>query len=437
MFGHQCFRAAIGISCLASGLAACGGGDRPDTVIGGALDATRSDSAGVELLVHDAAGFASAPSITLDSTPLAVIEGSADDEAADISTITPQLFLPDGRLLGVDRQRQVLVLFAADGGARQEFGRRGSGPGEYGGIGGVLPVGNGAFLVMDFMNGRISFFSPEAGPGRELPISDAMGMGTTQPIGVVNGKILLWGTIFRGTESAELPGIKTSLLDTLTGATTRLFATAPEEDPNEGAPRVIELPGGGRAMMAMRVSAGPMLTAFPSAFAWDDAVVVTDPNRFQFTWHDTAGAVTRILRVHRPRVAVTDKVWQDYISDFIDMVTGRSSGPSGLAISTMGGGAPDTARMRQEMSSQEHADSLPAFDRTRLAPDGTLWVLDYKVPRQSGWAATAIDRNGRILGRIVEPAGEVPLAIGDDRMVFRTEDDLGIATFTVRRIVMP
>jgi hypothetical protein len=147
--------------------------------------------------------------------------------------------------------------------------------------------------------------------------------------------------------------------------------------------------------------------------------------------------VTRILRVQRPRVAVTDQVWQDYISDFIDQLTGVSAGPGGVTMAMMGGGAPDTAQIRQQMTSQEYADSLPAFDRTRLAPDGTLWVLDYRVPRQDGWAATAIDREGRILGRITVPTGSAPVAIGNDRMAFRTEDDLGIATITVRRIVMP
>jgi hypothetical protein len=416
-------------------VAGCGSDAAARRETGGRVEPARSDSAGVELLVHDAAGFAAAPGITLDSTPLAVIEGSAEDETADISTIVPSLFLPDGRLLGIDRQRQVLVLFSADGSTRQEFGRQGSGPGEYGGIGSILPVGDGRYLVMDFRNGRISFFDPEAGPGRELPISDAMGMGTTSPVAMVNGKILLWGSIFGGAGSTAPPGLKTAVLDTLTGTTERLFSTA-AEDPEAG-PRMIQLPGGGRAMVAMDRMAGPMLTAFPSAFGWDGALVATDPNRFQFTWHDTTGAVTRILRVQRPRVAVTEQVWQDYISDFIDQITGVSAGPGGVAMAVMGGGAPDTAQIRQQMSSQEYADSLPAFDRTRLAPDGILWVLDYRVPRQDGWAATAIDREGRILGRVAEATGNAPVAIGNDRMAFRTEDDLGIATITVRRIVMP
>lgn len=421
-------------------LAACGKGAAENGTTSGPVVPVASDSAGIRILSHDAAALASAPLITFDPAPLAVIEGSAEDEAADISTIIPQLFLPDGRLLGIDRQRQVIVVFAADGSAREEFGRQGSGPGEYGGIGSILPIGDGKYLVIDFRNGRISTFDPESGPGTEFAISDAMGMGMTTPAAMVDGKVLLYGGIFGGPEASGPPGFKTALLDTLTGETRRLFATAPEPDPEESGMRVVELPGGGRAVAAVRISGITMLSAFPSAFGWNGAFVVTDPNTYRFTWHDTTGAVTQVMRVARPRVAVTEKVWQDYISDFIDQMTGAApagSAGGGLAMTMMGGGTPDTAQMRQQMSGEEHADSLPSFDRTRLAPDGTLWVFDYRVPRTEGWSATAFDREGRILGRIVETTGYPPVAIGSDRMAFRTEDDLGIATITVRRVVMP
>ena len=89
------------------------------------------------------------------------------------------------------------------------------------------------------------------------------------------------------------------------------------------------------------------------------------------------------------------------------------------------------------MRGEEHADSLPALGRTLVTPNGTLWVVDYEVPGEDGWAATAFDAEGRIIGRIVESEGAPPVAIGDDRMAFRSEDELGIATITVRRIAWP
>ena len=72
-----------------------------------------------------------------------------------------------------------------------------------------------------------------------------------------------------------------------------------------------------------------------------------------------------------------------------------------------------------------------------VTPNQVAWLIDYRHAGHAGWAATAFDREGRILGRIVEATGDPPVAIGNDRMAFRTEDDLGIATITVRRIVMP
>ncbi|MBP7620255.1 MAG: hypothetical protein KA745_04745, partial [Gemmatimonadales bacterium] len=98
---------------------------------------------------------------------------------------------------------------------------------------------------------------------------------------------------------------------------------------------------------------------------------------------------------------------------------------------------PDTAEMRKNMLANEHADSLPLFERTQVTPNGTLWVVDYPIPGADGWAATAFAKDGRILGRLVEAKGAAPLAFGDDRVVFRTEDDLGIGTFTIRRVNFP
>ncbi len=86
------------------------------------------------------------------------------------------------------------------------------------------------------------------------------------------------------------------------------------------------------------------------------------------------------------------------------------------------------------MEGEEHADSLPAYRDVHVTPDGTMWVTDYPVPGDSGWAATAFTTDGRILGRIVSPTGSAPVALGDDRLAFRTEDELGIATITIRRI---
>jgi hypothetical protein len=409
-------------------LIACSSGDADSNVTNGPIAPVRSDSQGVVVLRHEAGALGRAPRITLDST-IAEIKGSAEDEAADISTIIPTLFLSDGRLVGRDRQRQVIVVFGADGVERQEFGRQGSGPGEYGFLGGIVPTDDGAFLVHDFRNGRLSRFDPSTGPGAEYPLAQPIGVGGSQPIGMVGGKVLMYGMNFQGGDTPAPPGVKAVLFDPATDQARRVFTTGPEEQ-EEDAPRIVS--GTGGRMMAVRAVSITALEAMPTVFAWDGQYVVTDANRFLFEWRDTTGAVTQRLTVDQPRIPVTDEVWNAFADQMIGQISGTVS--SGIGVTMMvGGGTPDTAAMRREMLAQPHADSLPAFERTHVTANGTLWVMDYPVPGRDGWGATAFTADGRILGRIVETTGSAPVAFGDDRMAFRSEDDLGIATITVRK----
>jgi hypothetical protein len=98
----------------------------------------------------------------------------------------------------------------------------------------------------------------------------------------------------------------------------------------------------------------------------------------------------------------------------------------------------DVSQLAGEMQEEPRLETFPVFSRVEASPDGRIvWAIDYRESADTtGWSATAFDREGRILGRIEEATGDPPVAIGNDRMAFRTEDDLGIATITVRRIIM-
>lgn len=415
-------------------LAACGGGERAGGERVGPIEPATTDSAGVAMHSHPADALDRAPRVTLDSAPIAEIRGSAEDEQADISTVVPVLFLADGRLVGLDRQQQQVVIFGAGDGVPERFGRQGAGPGEYGFLVGALRVADTALLIRDGRNGRLSMLDPRDGAVREWPMGEALGAGGNSPEAVVDGKVLLSGLNFAtGTDGAP-PGVKGVVLDLATGSATRVFTTGPEEAESAGV-RVIPGPGGRMAVMAISIEP---LQSFPGVFGWNGAFVSHDGNHFVFEERDINGRLTRVLRVARPRVAVTDDVWEAYISEMIGRVSGTSTGSGPVVFSGGGGGSqPDTADIRRQMRDEEHADSLPALGETMVTPNGTLWVLDYEVPGRDGWAATAFDAEWRLLGRIVAPTGEPPVAIGDDRMAFRTEDELGIATITVRRIRFP
>lgn len=420
------------IICL---LGACALPDTDPAANAATLVPERSDSAGVTILTHSAGAFERAPRINIDSAPLAVIAGSADDLEADISTIRPVLFLGDGRLVGIDQQRQVIVVFGPDGVTRQEFGRQGAGPGEYGRLNNIVPGNGDTLLVADYMNNRVGLLDPDRGPMGEFPLSAPMTAGGNSPIGMIGDRILLTGVNYRS-GSEEPPGIKGILFDPASDVARRTFTTGPEERPEE-APRQITT-SNGAVLVAVRAISIPALAVFPRAFAWNGETVIADGNRFRLEWWDTAGTRRRQLRINRQRMPVTSAVWEAHVSGMIAQSMGSGSVVAGGTVFFgSGGGTPDTALMRKRLADQPHADSLPLFERTQLGPDGTLWVVDYPVPGSSGWAATAFAADGRLLGRVSGDSGAAPLVFGDDRAVFWSEDDLGIATLTIRKLIFP
>ncbi len=395
------------------------------------IEPARSDSSGVTMLVHDAQAFDQAPRVEIDSVAIVTMHGSADDPDQDISTIDPVLFLADGRLIGIDHQRQAVMVFGADGGTRVAFGRQGSGPGEFAFITDLIRAGGDSLLIFDPRNGRVTAFSPDTGMGAEYSLSEAMGAGGSSPVALAGHELLTWGFSFAAGSEAP-PGVKGVMLDLAHNTARLVFNTGPSKE-DESKPQ--EIKGSNGSVMAIRAVSIKPLTGFPSAFGWQGQYVLADGNDYRFEVRDTTGKMMLVLRVDRPRVPVTEAMWQKYVdAQIAGFSAAMGSGATVVVGGGGGGGGPDTAAVRQRMAAAAHSDSLPAIRDSWVTPGGTLWVLDYPVPGDSGWAATAFAPDGRILGRVVEPTGSAPVAWGDDRLAFRSEDELGIATITIRRI---
>jgi len=67
----------------------------------------------------------------------------------------------EGRIYTVDPKSIRIRIFGPDGSLVKAFGRKGQGPGEFGGPGGIVAAPDGAFIVSDVLNGRLSYFDRE------------------------------------------------------------------------------------------------------------------------------------------------------------------------------------------------------------------------------------------------------------------------------------
>ena len=81
------------------------------------------------------------------------------------------------------------------------------------------------------------------------------------------------------------------------------------------------------------------------------------------------------------------------------------------------------------------ADSLPPYQNAFVTRGMTLWVVDAIAPGDDGWSATAFRKDGGIVGRLRAPGPAVPLAFENDRVLVRTEDQNGVVSLKVYRMV--
>lgn len=405
-------------------LAACGTGTGAnDGRATRPLEPASRDSAGVTILEHPADALARAPLITIDSTPIATFAGDVNDAARDVSTINGLAFLASGDLVGFDRDEGQIVVLRAASGERVRLGHNGAGPLELGMIQNLV-VGPGDTLVItDGSNGRFVIATAEAGPLRTESIAEADGMRGATTIGRSSaGAYLVRKYNFEfGASQSE-------------AATRRMITLGQWRPGNDSVAGAFDAPGPlmqmhveGRQGQVMSVSLMSIALAWnPSYLAWGDGIVEARGDRYELDRHDTTGALRSRIVLPMAPVPVTTEIWA------------RSVDRSLERMNRIDPIEPDSlAPMRERMLAGPHADTLSAYGDVAVTPNGTVWVLDQPLLRDSGWAATAFDRDGRILGRVEAASGQPPIAWGDDRVAFKSEDDLGIATITLRRLHLP
>jgi hypothetical protein len=411
-------------------LVACGGdaASRGGRATAPLEPATR-DSAGVTIHEHPVGALERAPLITMDSLPLGRISGTEVEN--DVSRMYSMVFLTDGRVAGFDVAQNAIRLFGAEGTELARHGRRGEGPGEFGGsMVNLTWVSGDSLVVTDVSNGRLAVVSPDSGVVRLQP------------------------TQFRN--EAELHFLAGRLGDGSwllgTGAMMLAQSVGKEQPPRrpplvvgvvrEGAPAdrfdtLMVVPGMERARYRSRFGTREELVDGLPAFGartlvteWNDLAAIITNDGWRIARHGDDGRLVSIVRVNGPLQPVSDSVVEAWKRSLLDAARDRGVQNPDRATEVL-------ANTQFYVDNTARADSIPPFMSAHRTPGRLLWLMDYSVSSTDSVRFTAVDFDGRIIGRLTLPPATRALAFADDRVAIRTEDDDGIATITIRKLNMP
>lgn len=339
----------------------------------------------------------------IGTDPLVVIGGSAATGPAEFQMIGAVTSLGQGDIAIADIYAAEIRVFDSRGGHVRTMGRRGRGPGEFGGIFGLWRVGD-SLAAMDGV-GVVQVFGDDGRYVRTVPRPSALGLRVTRIGYLKNGSFV--GFVLDPPE--KLPR----------GRSTRLL-TLLRVDPDGAVERLMRFPAmhvvrRGIATRPETVIYGPQMVAA----VLSDRVCLGFPDMaYRFTCMDDHGKtlVDVIRKAGRPRLVTgTDK--EIYFH---------------LALDSANAG-PENAEWRsQRRKSSVFAERMAPFGRMVASGDDELWIgpvvpaewatFPNPVPpeptvwsvysKEGGWLSdvtlpahfrlVAVD-GGRVIGLMLEP----------------------------------
>jgi hypothetical protein len=374
-----------------------------------------SDSAGVRIVRYEEPLFELGTERSIDSIPIVTIgigEGDADYELDEVVTAVR---LDNGTIVIADRGRNQLLAYDGNGEFLRALGGPGEGPGEFGSIGWLQLVGADTLLVYDQEIRRVTAFTLDGGfawstqlPGAGFAWpGDFRSTDGTYVLAVAGNDV--WDRIRAGT---VLPGATARNRTYLTtfGANDRQIDTIGSFAGYEEA--VVDREG----RVATVYAPWGRNTAF--ALMPDGRIVVGTQENGELAIMDRRGKVEEVVRWTVADLVITDQ----HIEQFHDVMFQRIDDPAErqAAIDQLGDlPLPATRAAHGELMTDVH---------------GLIWVSEAHLPLTPAREWSVIDLESGNLARVIMPSGFDLLWIGEDEVLGRTTDEMGVHRVEVRAL---
>ena len=393
-------RILVGPAVVLLATAACS--DQRATV---ELASEARDSAGIRIVENVRPPDGTRLGWQVDSVPLLLIGALEGEDPYLLHQVRDATRLSDGRIVVANRGSQELRVFAGSGVHLGTWGGSGEGPGEFNSLVAVAGWQGDSVIAWYSQRERLSVFDRDGNFGRTMiPGDPGDGRDTPEEVSA-DGTILV---------SRSGPGGGT-LADGLRRGE-RLYEVANAEGvltaPLEASP-------GSESYLSMSGNMMRMMTLpfFRSArtTVWAGRFVVAPNDGYEIRAFGRNGALDLVVRREHALVAPTPAHLDAYIER---QVTARPPGEQ----------AERRRSLREQLADVPMPETFPAFDQILADALGNLWIQEYDLPGQERpdplW--TVFDEEGRVLGFVETPSGLRIYEIGQDYILGRATDDLGV-----------
>lgn len=397
-------RAIVGF-VLASTLGCAPGNEYPTVV--------RRDSAGIEIVESIDPVWAAGRGWEIDEDPMLDIGALEAAEEYELYRVVGAVRLSDGRIVVVNSGSHELRFYNGDGEFITAVGREGGGPGEFLGMDRVRRIRNDSLAVGDYRMGRVSIFDAHGAYGRSMPTEEA-----TRRYFIIgafeDGEILLAGGLGLAgwTDGERGTGV---VLDSLLYVTARGSQIAGDT--------VGTFPAAGRYVTTdgyvwsvTQIPFGEAAVAAVGRSQW----YFSDGRSFWYGQYTRSGELERIVRFARPNRLVTQSDIDRYIQHLIANVSAERQ-----------------RYWRNRMRTTPFPEEMTAFESFAVDAAENLWVEEFRPDWDSIPHHWVFDSSGVLLGSIALPPRLRAFDIGNDYVLGRWTDSLGIEHVRMHRLSKP
>lgn len=362
-------------------------------------DATVRDSAGVRIVENtNAADRASG--WTIGETPVFRIGWAEDDP--QFQQLTYGRMRSDGTAIVADERASILYFVPPEGAPVRSLGRRGEGPGEFGAIAGVLPLGADSLLVADTRNNRVSILDESGSPLVEMSYQPGRGFARYAPDGRVNGEFVLIPVMQGGSRDAPEGWDQRPVFRTTDFADWHVIAEHPlwyDQGPGPMNP----------VMHFGRVRAGP------------HGIVHLQTDRPAAFWYGLDGSLLQIARWDAAVRDVNDADW----TELEEGVRAQGNIPAERLEETL------------ETWRRGFGGLVPQFGMVHVDGSGNVWMGDSGFFTRAESRFNVISADGVWLGAIDFPAPVLVLDITETQALVVESNSLDVQAIALYDIARP